>query len=165
VGGEIMQEKRDWEKYVEEFSPRVREYFYECLGPKAWEYINELPSCQSPIEELFYIALKDNEERIATLADRGMYNINQQEEIGIGDDTYRVDFLLCAICQGVGRKVVVECDGHDFHEKTKEQAAKDKQRDRTLTKHGYTVVRFTGSEIWDNPCGCANEAIGILFSR
>ena len=43
--------------------------------------------------------------------------------------------------------IVVELDGHDFHEKTKEQAQKDKDRDRSLTRAGYKIMRFTGSEI------------------
>lgn len=47
-------------------------------------------------------------------------------------------------------KYVIECDGHDFHEKTKEQAKKDKKRDRDLISLGYKVLRFTGSEIYTN---------------
>jgi very-short-patch-repair endonuclease len=52
---------------------------------------------------------------------------------------------------------VVELDGHAFHERTKEQAAKDKARDRWMTGAGYAVVRFTGSEVWANPFAVASE--------
>lgn len=44
--------------------------------------------------------------------------------------------------------LVVECDGHEFHERTKEQAARDRSRDRRLQSAGYTVFRFTGAEIY-----------------
>ncbi len=54
-------------------------------------------------------------------------------------------------------KVVVECDGHDFHEKTKEQAQHDKERDRRFIDLGYIVLRFTGSEIYKDPFKCASE--------
>lgn len=70
---------------------------------------------------------------------------------------YRVDLVL----SGDGFKVAIECDGHDFHEKTKHQAARDKFRDRFLTASGYTVLRFTGSEIWNAPLTCGLDAYAI----
>lgn len=77
-----------------------------------------------------------------------------QAEIG----AFRVDFVLLF---RVGEKLaryVIECDGHDFHERTKEQAAKDKKRDRVLQSMGYQVFRYTGSEIWRN----ADDLLGEL---
>lgn len=62
----------------------------------------------------------------------------------------------------VKTNIVVECDGHDFHEKTKEQAKKDKKRDRTFQSLGYNVFRFTGSEIWQDPINCAEEILSQL---
>jgi very-short-patch-repair endonuclease len=70
---------------------------------------------------------------------------------------YRVDLALIGPCI----KVAIECDGHDFHEKTKEQAARDKARDRAITAEGYTLLRFTGSEIWANALACASECLSI----
>lgn len=61
--------------------------------------------------------------------------------------------------------IVIECDGHDFHERTKAQAAKDRSRDRRLQELGYTVFRFTGSEIWNDPCGCANQIIDLAVTK
>lgn len=76
---------------------------------------------------------------------------------------YRVDFLVHAHDhkdRSKGRRrLVIECDGHQFHERTKEQAAKDRSRDRWLTSHDYDVFRFTGSEIWRNPWGCAEQVL------
>lgn len=77
--------------------------------------------------------------------------IFQQHQIG----KYRVDFLLMdrlAQCE-----VVIECDGHDFHERTKEQAQRDRKRDRELQARGYLVLRYTGSEIYRDPYGCAAD--------
>jgi very-short-patch-repair endonuclease len=54
--------------------------------------------------------------------------------------------------------VVVEVDGHDFHERTKEQARHDKRRDRFFTESGATVLRFTGSEVHRDPLACAEQA-------
>lgn len=55
--------------------------------------------------------------------------------------------------------VVVECDGHEFHEKTKEQASRDKLRDRRLLRAGWHTIRYSGSDIWRDPVGCAEDAI------
>lgn len=87
--------------------------------------------------------------------------LRPQAEIG----EYRVDFLLHAInnrttdSERVWRRLVIECDGHEFHERTKEQAAKDRSRDRWLTAHDYDVFRFTGSELWRDPWGCAMQVM------
>jgi very-short-patch-repair endonuclease len=56
----------------------------------------------------------------------------------------------------------VECDGHDFHERTKEQAQRDKSRDRYLQANGWRVLRFTGSEIHRTPEKCADEIASII---
>ncbi len=83
--------------------------------------------------------------------------INCQEPLG----RYRVDFLI-----KVGSaSAIVECDGHDFHERTKEQAARDKKRDRELQMTGLKVFRYTGSEIFQDPAGCGFEVMGHLDSE
>ncbi|MBE7157819.1 MAG: DUF559 domain-containing protein [Rhodospirillales bacterium] len=61
------------------------------------------------------------------------------------------------------RRLVVECDGHEFHERTKEQAARDKQRDRFLFNAEYPVMRFTGSEIVAGPLRCAQSIMEWVF--
>lgn len=83
----------------------------------------------------------------------GSFNFIAQHEIG----AYRVDFLL--LFYG-GVKIVVECDGHEWHERTPEQAERDKTRDRFLQAQGYLVFRFTGREIWRDPIRCAREVWG-----
>jgi len=62
----------------------------------------------------------------------------------------------------VVERLVIECDGHDFHEKTKEQAKRDKSRDRELKKFGYTVFHYTGSEVWTDVFKCAAECLKHL---
>jgi very-short-patch-repair endonuclease len=78
---------------------------------------------------------------------------------------HRVDFLIVHRrgLDGLGG-IVVECDGHDFHEKTKQQAARDKTRDRYLQEHGYKVFRYAGSEIWRDAIGCAHQVLSLAYS-
>jgi len=86
--------------------------------------------------------------------------VEQQAQVG----PYRADFLFTVneIETGNPKQLVVEVDGHDFHERTKEQAAHDKRRDRWMAEQHYAVMRFTGSEVWANPFACAEEVISRL---
>jgi very-short-patch-repair endonuclease len=70
---------------------------------------------------------------------------------------YRLDFLLGLRVLDSIKWLVVECDGHDWHDRTKEQAAADRSRDRELQTDGLDVFRFTGSEIWNDSEFCARE--------
>lgn len=79
-------------------------------------------------------------------------------------EKWRVDFLISALdwreeeaSKWKWRELIVECDGHDFHEKTKLQAARDRSRDRSALLRGRDIFRFTGSEIWRDPFGCADQ--------
>jgi very-short-patch-repair endonuclease len=76
---------------------------------------------------------------------------------------YRIDFAL--FCEGFVAPVFVECDGHDFHERTKEQAARDRSKDRAIQEAGISILRFTGSEIYRDPEGCVTQIIHFLGSR
>jgi len=77
---------------------------------------------------------------------------------------YRTDFYLITKerHKSGNRAVIVECDGHEFHERTKEQARRDKARDRDMAANGYTVMRFTGSEIHADAKECADQVASFL---
>lgn len=79
--------------------------------------------------------------------------------------SYRADFGLIFLAHTGKYRLVVECDGHDFHEKTKEQAAHDKARDRAFLEEGWPVMRFTGSEIHKDPMRCADQAADYLMHQ
>lgn len=60
-------------------------------------------------------------------------------------------------------RIVVEADGHDLHDRTKAQVARDKKRDRDMVAEGWRVLRFTGSEINGNARACANEVAQTMY--
>jgi very-short-patch-repair endonuclease len=77
---------------------------------------------------------------------------------------YRLDFAVVARVAGPDLlRIAIECDGHAFHERTKQQAQADKSRDRKLTSAGFRIFRFTGSEIFRDVEKCAAEIEGFLF--
>lgn len=171
----------------------ARSTFEEFLGHCAGEVEDGMISAEpyaSPIEHMMAIALRakmatvlfgDNfwfcprstgvpvEQALERCARRrasdmrGWGGIFRQAIIG----NYRVDFLLIHISAAPTgfSGIVVECDGHDFHERTKEQAQADKSRDRELQAAGYRVMRFTGSEIWRDAFACADEVIWMAINE
>lgn len=140
--------------------------------------IERLP-LESPIEKLFLAAflwdllnwriveIRDGMEHwvaVNSTPDPVHMVIIPQAQIG----SFRVDFLVRAYTELIaGRpqvaQMVIECDGHDFHERTKQQARKDRSRDRLLQQQGFLIFRFTGSELWENPIRCASEAYRALW--
>jgi very-short-patch-repair endonuclease len=129
-----------------------------------------LPHCDSPIEQLFLAKLlvdgwrmvdHPNTWRAAVAriesrpgVKRGKLllhspwdeNLRADLQTSVRDGRYRIDF---AFFSG-GERWAVELDGHDFHEKTKSQATRDKRRDRELVADGWRVLRYTGSEIYSD---------------
>lgn len=80
-------------------------------------------------------------------------------------EKYRVDFLIRQ--HGIGPDehlgpVIVELDGHDFHDKDKRQRSYEKARDRFLVKKGYRVLHFTGSDVVADPFKVAYEALEMV---
>lgn len=107
--------------------------------------------CISPIEKIMYYLL--------SFVDGIVFY--PQIEIG----KYKVDFCVTIPIynEEKDKKIIIECDGHEFHEKTKEQAQHDKERDRYLQAEGYPIYRFTGSEIYKNPLKIYFELCDIIY--
>ena len=146
--------------------------------------MSRLEECESPIEELFCLALMN---------ELGMLNANfamqefppynpitfelQKEHLctDVSDSgkygKYRVDFrLIKPVSVMVGDKsvydgevsLIVECDGWEFHS-TKEAISYDNTRDISiLNDYGTPTIRFLGKDINENYYKCAHVAIETL---
>lgn len=77
---------------------------------------------------------------------------------------YVSDFIISYKSAEDTRFVSIECDGHEFHERTKEQATHDRKRDRIFQAEGLPVFRFTGREIVNDAARCAREIEEFLGS-
>lgn len=80
-------------------------------------------------------------------------------------DKYKVDFLLATVCMGRVFFTAIECDGHDYHERTKQQASRDKKRDRFLIGKNIPTLRFTGSDLYNNSEECLEEITDYLCNQ
>lgn len=126
----------------------------------------------SPIEDLFFLAVhvRCAAESIAVNPEPWFDNQRNEWRVGFGVHLmhqykigkYRVDFLLSSTDGPQPNQVVIELDGHAFHDKDKSQRAYEKGRDRFLVKSGYRVLHFTGSEVVADTYRVAYEALDIL---
>lgn len=123
----------------------------------------------SPIEQMFYIALR-------VMARANFVEINPESvdgktlgfgvyvtpQAGVGN--YRLDFL-CERTNFYGQKVNavgVELDGHDFHDRDKAQRSYEKARDRFFAREGLILLHYTGSDLVADPYRVAHEVLDTL---
>lgn len=109
--------------------------------------------CESPIEVMLALAL----DYILFVNDFDAFFENNVTIKSHGK-TYRADFL-------VSDHLIVECDGHEFHEKTKEQVKRGNRRNYDLQIEGYEVIHFSGNEIYNAPFECAERVVEYLIAK
>lgn len=146
------------EQWLDAHRQRFSAYFDKVL---------DYAGTESPIERLLMATLLSFGWRCATSTDSGIdlyvahYGVNPQAAFVLnnrsilvpqldettGGRSIRIDFAFILLQE----KLAVEVDGHDFHERTKEQAERDRSRDRAMIADGWTVLRFTGREVFRNP--------------
>lgn len=108
----------------------------------------------SPIEILFYSAWEIYFNQLDEKYHL-WFNMMPEYKTNINGNTYYVDFVL--LCDFDKSALFIELDGHEFHEKTKYQAKKDKKRDRQLQQAGNSIYHYTGSEVYNNILDILNE--------
>lgn len=127
---------------------------------------------KSPIETIFLYAFYYTMERLGLRA----IDIFAQQEINTSSGKrYILDFLVkpvrpqelktIKILPVDGFLLAIECDGKKFHNQTNEQRIYDRERDYNLQKDGITTLRFSGKRIYNDPYGCAEEAIEMMVEH
>lgn len=155
------------------------------LGELGHALVTQMPTAsESPIERLLEVALRYSPARARLLFSGWLFagwpapNLKEWDTRGritggvpvgwLGSwwllqqasvAQYRVDFVVLH----AEHIVIIECDGHAFHERTQAQARHDRKRDRFMLDAGFHVRRFTGSEICSDPNACAEEVLQLLM--
>lgn len=78
-------------------------------------------------------------------------------------DNLEPDFII-EIADENSTRFVIEIDGFEYHDRTKELAAKDKQKDRFYLSRGYIPIRFAGTEVYKDPLSCVRETMQIILN-
>jgi very-short-patch-repair endonuclease len=129
-----------------------------------------LRATKSPIERDFLVAFCDaavaRGYRVGLHASSSLHE-GADATIGIWPQKmmfrYVLDFAITFWFRGAPFHLAIECDGHEFHQKTKEQADRDTARERAISAWGYRVLRFTGRQINADAKACAMEALGQIM--
>ena len=133
----------------------LKDYFSYIMG--------DYSSCKSPIEKILFVAL-DFVYLLRSCELPMLDEITPQYEINDGEKTYFVDlFLLLESKEFI--KIAVECDGYEFHQKTKQQVKHDNEREMRIKLLGYDVLRFSGTQIYENPIKCANDIFDYVLTK
>lgn len=172
IGGKILLE--GFKELPDRAQELIFSYLSNPLSDISPHFFNiaaafDVSDLESPIEKIFYIA--DSIYSFET--ERQFVSIFPQVEIDCKGKVYRVDFLYDntedkEICEHKGIpvpdvdiKIVVECDGHNFHQKNKQQVKRDNERQIALQLAGYDVIRFSGSQIYENPIKCVEQVYNL----
>jgi hypothetical protein len=137
-------------------SERVRKYF---------DWNRKSPNgLDSPLEVMFLIWWYALTTHMGHSDDGYDWWLTGQEPVEVNGRTYRLDFRLWPVSnltvdaisgvRAAGMKIsnlAVELDGHDYHEKTKEQVTYRNVRDRDLQMAGWQVFHISGSELVRDP--------------
>lgn len=102
-------------------------------------------TCQSPLEQRLFVALKN--ENINSELQRRIRKDGTGYSKDIPVDRTSILTLPDFYIESLNKKLCIYADGHTYHERTEQQALRDRNIDRELQNLGFIVLRFTGKEI------------------
>lgn len=110
------------------------------------------PELGSPLEAVFLVWIESLNHSSY------QHRVVRQLWVERGGMRYRADFAIFPPPIDTSfLPLLVEVDGHAFHEKTKEQVEERNRRDRLLQTAGYQVFHFSYSELTQKPAWCIAE--------
>jgi hypothetical protein len=153
----VAQVSKARAKAAEMASARVAQYF-------EWNRDSNSKFMESPLEVVFLVWWYTLTTDMGRSGEDYDWWLTAQEPVEVNGRTYRLDFRLWPVSdrtvdaisgvRNAGVKIAnlaVELDGHDFHEKTKEQVTYRNVRDRDLQMAGWQVFHISGSELVRDP--------------
>lgn len=157
----LIEEIHDSLQIVKRMPASISSLVLESINEKLKNTLDVATACDSPIEFQMYFyllqGLKDFNHKHGTFL-----WLSNQHPVVANEKEYRADLFISEATGNGDINLIIECDGHDFHEKTKQQAQRDKERDRNLQLAGYRVIHFTGSEIFKDPRKCSKQVTEFL---
>lgn len=139
-----------WGAFFDEIINRCDSPIEQLFFGHAFSRAHILPMPVLPFQHALVDAAGIRQFRLSFLTVPSAGIVLVQPELVVKGREIRLD---CAILLA-DRRIAIELDGQDFHERTKEQATRDKQRDRDLQAAGWRVLRFAGSEVYANAGAC-----------
>ena len=128
--------------------------------------------CESPIEHQLCLALAEAPGFRWRVPTDHPWHVGRWEDLELlllaqpDCGPYRPDFAIARAdwLYPEPLPVLVEVDGYQYHS-GKEQAERDRTRDRFLTSQGAAVLHFSGGEVWRDAGRCASEILALVSRR
>ena len=109
---------------------------------------------QSPLERKLFLALKKTRMyfRVQVGIDRkGRFIHTKDRTFDHPTENFKEVLTIADFYVENGKqKLCIYTDGHFYHERTEDQAIRDRNIDRQLQQMGFTVLRYTGKEIHES---------------
>lgn len=128
-------------------------------------YFNDDILKLSPIEQILEIAFMIYDFYIGSV--NGIFTERKlQKEIYVNNKKYIADFYLDFIVKDMDicklkKPLIIECDGFEYHA-NKKQVNYDYERETNLKLQGYDIIRFTGTQIYNEPLECVEKICNYL---
>ena len=116
----------------------------------------------TPIEQILFIANKIYIKHTSIID----LVIIPQKKISVENKNYFADFVIEEFTvlnsntsvskYTLPKPLIIEVDGYDYH-KTKQQISNDYNREIDLKTQGYDIIRFTGTQVYNNPKSCIEQ--------
>jgi hypothetical protein len=129
--------------------------------------MDRLAQFESPIESWFWLTWRFLQQ---INPEARCLEIVPQMPITLFGRSYRFDFVVLPFTRDKEharrilderRVVVVELDGHEFHERTCVQVASRNQRDIDVQQTGFVVAHISGSELYRGAIVCAERVLAL----
>jgi len=156
------------EQCIQTFSDTLEQrvgYTYEMSDRKTY---------YSPIEEMFaymFHSIVMNEKECITNLGNDDLDIKFNKLVyGTSGNKYYADFCF-TLRKSANNDIVDDCkllielDGYLWHGKNPDQFQKEKERERDLVSNGYTLLRFTGKDIYRNCYDVVWQSIDEYMKR
>ena len=162
-----METKKPYEEYLaedlENLPLKAKAYIIKNIEKLNYEKVCEmwvyLQYCESPIEYILATALyirTNGELYFEPQMEIECQNKKYYADIGIYGDEY----VNCFLKENF--TLIIECDGYEFHQKTKKQVEQDNKREYDIKMLGYDVLRFSGSEIYNDVDLCVDKILNYI---
>lgn len=123
---------------------------------KNWELCNKckfkwdvcydcIIKCDSPLERILLLELR--KQNIKPIMQRRFNKDGSYYEFPEQIDFDKILTIPDFYIESANSKICIYADGHTYHERTEQQALRDRNIDRELQKVGFKVLRYTGHEI------------------
>lgn len=169
-----MKTNYDLENFLK-LCRKAQELIFDCLQEEKTSHffvvcgLEDYLTKLSPIEQIFAVG-----NYVNCITKKNFYiEIEPQKEIIIADTSKRykadfyVDYYIGSDNNGgikeycLDKPIIVELDGKEYHS-SKAQMNYDYERENDLKLAGYDIVRFTGSQIYNDVYSCLDKVCELI---